>query len=102
MRRLGLYIEQSIRRGLDWTMFEPNAAPLWTEIRQVVEAFMLTTWRQGALMGSLPQEAYFVKCGTDTTTQSDVAAGIVNLIIGFALVKPAEFVIITFHLTTAA
>jgi uncharacterized protein len=101
VRRLGLYIEQSIRRGLEWTVSEANAAPLWTEIRRVVDDFMIALWRQGALLGSSPQDAYFVKCGTDTTTQSDMTVGIVNLIVGFAPLKPAEFVIVTIRLTTA-
>lgn len=102
VRRLGLYIERSIGRGLTWAAFEPNAAPLWTEIRRQAESFMFFVWRaQHAMPATTSEEAYFVKCGMDTMTQSDVNAGIVNLIVGFAPVKPAEFIIIKIQVRAA-
>ncbi|MEO6335019.1 MAG: phage tail sheath subtilisin-like domain-containing protein [Pyrinomonadaceae bacterium] len=94
IRRIYLFIERSIDSGLSWVVFEPNGELLWTKIRQSVEDFLLALWRQGAFLGSKPEEAYFVKCNRDTMTQNEVTAGIVNVVIGFAAVKPAEFVII--------
>lgn len=94
VRRLELFIEESIRRGLQWAVFEPNDEPLWAQMRSSVDNFLLNLWRQGALLGITPKEAYFVHCGKDTTTQSDLDAGVVNIEIGFAPLKPAEFIII--------
>jgi uncharacterized protein len=95
-----LYIEESLRRGLQWAVFEPNAEPLWTSIRQHVDAFLLTMFRQGAFQGTKPEDGYFVKCGMDTTTRDDIDRGITNIIVGFAPLKPAEFVIITLQQLT--
>ena len=75
-------------------MFEPNDALLWAQIRLVVDTFMHNYFRQGAFQGATPREAYFVKCDEETTTQTDVDNGLVNIVIGFAPLKPAEFVII--------
>ena len=75
-------------------MFEPNDEPLWAQIRLNVGAFMNTLFRQGAFAGTTPREAYFVKCDSETTTQDDVNLGIVNIAVGFAPLKPAEFVVI--------
>ena len=75
-------------------MFEPNDAPLWAQIRLNIDAFMNTLFRQGAFAGTTPKEAYFVKCDAETTTQDDVNLGIVNIVVGFAPLKPAEFVVI--------
>jgi phage tail sheath protein FI len=94
VRRLALYIEESLFRGTQWVVFEPNDEPLWAQIRLNVGAFMHNLFRQGAFQGQTPQEAYFVKCDKDTTTQNDINLGIVNIIVGFAPLKPAEFVII--------
>lgn len=94
VRRLALYIEESLFRGLKWVVFEPNDEPLWAQIRLNVGAFMHNLFRQGAFQGSKPQDAYFVKCDSTTTTQNDINLGIVNILVGFAPLKPAEFVII--------
>ncbi len=94
VRRLALYIEESLFRGTQWVVFEPNDAPLWAQIRLNVGAFMQRLFRQGAFQGSSPREAYFVKCDGETTTQDDINRGIVNIVVGFAPLQPAEFVII--------
>jgi phage tail sheath protein FI len=94
VRRTALYIEESLYRGLKWVVFEPNDEPLWAQIRLNVGAFMHNLFRQGAFQGATPRDAYFVKCDKETTTQNDVNLGIVNIVVGFAPLKPAEFVII--------
>ncbi len=93
-RRLALYIEETLLRGLKWVVFEPNDEPLWGQIRLNVGAFMHDLFRQGAFQGTTPREAYLVKCDGETTTQNDINLGIVNIVVGFAPLKPAEFVII--------
>lgn len=94
IRRTALFIEESLYRGLKWVVFEPNDEPLWSQIRLNVGAFMHNLFRQGAFQGRTPREAYFVKCDKETTTQNDINLGIVNIVVGFAPLKPAEFVII--------
>lgn len=94
VRRTALYIEESLYRGTQWVVFEPNDEPLWAQIRLNVGAFMHNLFRQGAFQGKTPREAYLVKCDSTTTTQNDINLGIVNVIVGFAPLKPAEFVII--------
>ena len=94
VRRLALFLEESLLRGTQWVVFEPNDEPLWAQIRLNVGAFMQTLFRQGAFQGQTPQDAYFVKCDKETTTQNDINLGIVNIVVGFAPLKPAEFVII--------
>jgi len=94
VRRTALYIEESLYRGLKWVVFEPNDEPLWAQIRLNVGAFMHNLFRQGAFQGSSPRDAYFVKCDKETTTQNDINLGIVNVVVGFAPLKPAEFVVI--------
>lgn len=94
VRRTALYIEESLYRGLKWVVFEPNDEPLWAQIRLNVGAFMHNLFRQGAFQGSSPKDAYFVKCDKETTTQNDIDLGIVNIVVGFAPLKPAEFVVI--------
>jgi phage tail sheath protein FI len=94
VRRTALYIEESLYRGLKWVVFEPNDEPLWAQIRLNVGAFMHNLFRQGAFQGSTPSAAYFVKCDKETTTQNDIDLGIVNVVVGFAPLKPAEFVVI--------
>jgi phage tail sheath protein FI len=79
---------------LKWVVFEPNDEPLWAQIRLNVGAFMHDLFRQGAFQGSKPSDAYFVKCDKEATTQSDQNRGIVNIMVGFAPLKPAEFVIL--------
>jgi phage tail sheath protein FI len=94
VRRTALYIEESLFRGLKWVVFEPNDEPLWAQIRLNVGAFMHNLFTKGAFQGTSPRDAYFVKCDKETTTQNDIDLGIVNIIVGFAPLKPAEFVII--------
>ena len=94
VRRTAMFIEESLFRGLKWAVFEPNDEPLWSQIRLNVGSFMNDLFRQGAFQGSTPKDAYFVKCDKDTTTQSDINRGIVNVVVGFAPLKPAEFVVI--------
>ncbi len=94
IRRLALFIEESLYRGTKWVVFEPNDEPLWAKIRMNVGAFMMRLFRQGAFQGSTPDKAFFVKCDDETTTQADRDLGIVNIEVGFAPLKPAEFVII--------
>lgn len=94
VRRLALFIEESLYRGTQWVVFEPNDEPLWAQIRLNVGAFMNILFRQGAFQGSTPRDAYLVKCDSSTTTQDDINLGIVNIEVGFAPLKPAEFVII--------
>lgn len=94
VRRLALFIEESLFRGTQWVVFAPNDAPLWAQIRLNVGAFMQRLFRQGAFKGSSPREAYFVKCDAETTTPDDINRGIVNIVVGFAPLQPAEFVII--------
>jgi phage tail sheath protein FI len=95
VRRTALFIEESLYRGLKWVVFEPNDEPLWSQIRLNVGAFMHELFRQHAFQGAMPKDAYFVKCDGETTTQNDINRGIVNVLVGFAPLKPAEFVIIT-------
>jgi phage tail sheath protein FI len=94
VRRLALFLEESLYRGTQWVVFEPNDEPLWAQIRLNLGAFMQNLFRQGAFQGKTPAEAYFVKCDKETTTQNDINLGIVNIVVGFAPLKPAEFVII--------
>jgi uncharacterized protein len=94
VRRTALFLEESLYRGTQWVVFEPNDEPLWAQIRLNLGAFMQTLFRQGAFQGRSPKEAYFVKCDSQTTTQNDVNLGIVNILVGFAPLKPAEFVVI--------
>jgi phage tail sheath protein FI len=94
VRRTALFIEESLFSGLKWVVFEPNDEPLWSQIRLNVTTFMHNLFRQGAFAGRTPREAYLVKCDAETTTQADIDLGIVNIIVGFAPLKPAEFVIL--------
>ena len=94
VRRTALYIEESLYRGLKWVVFEPNDEPLWAQIRLNVGVFMHNLFRQGAFQGQKKSDAYFVKCDRETTTQADINLGIVNVWVGFAPLKPAEFVIL--------
>jgi hypothetical protein len=94
IRRLALFLEESLYRGTKWVVFEPNDEPLWAKIRLNLNAFMMGLFRQGAFQGSTPDKAFFVKCDGETTTQNDRNLGIVNIVVGFAPLKPAEFVII--------
>jgi phage tail sheath protein FI len=94
VRRMALFLEESLFRGTQWVVFEPNDEPLWAQIRLNIGAFMQQLFRQGAFQGATPREAYFVKCDRTTTTQADINLGIVNILVGFAPLKPAEFVVL--------
>lgn len=94
VRRTALFISESLYRGTQWVVFEPNDEPLWAQIRLNVGAFMHNLFRQGAFQGTTPKQAYLVKCDSETTTQNDINLGVVNILVGFAPLKPAEFVII--------
>jgi phage tail sheath protein FI len=97
VRRLALFLEESLYRGTQWVVFEPNDEPLWAQIRLNIGAFLQNLFRQGAFQGSSPKEAYYVKCDRETTTQNDINLGVVNILVGFAPLKPAEFVVIRFQ-----
>ena len=94
VRRMALFLEQTLYNNLGWVVFEPNDDPLWAAIRTSIEAFMLGLFRQGAFQGITPSQAFQVKCDNQTTTQADIDNGIVNIVVAFAPLKPAEFVII--------
>jgi hypothetical protein len=94
VRRLALYIEESLYRGTKWAVFEPNDEPLWSQLRLNIGAFMHNLFRSQAFQGTTPREAYFVKVDKETTTQNDINLGVVNIVVGFAPLKPAEFVVI--------
>ncbi len=95
VRRLALMIEETLFRGTKWVVFEPNDEPLWAKIRLNIGTYMMSLFRQGAFQGTNPKDAFFVKCDKETTTQDDINKGIVNIRVGFAPLKPAEFVVIT-------
>jgi len=94
VRRTAIFLEQSIYNGIQYAVFEPNDEPLWASLRLNITAFMLLQFRAGAFQGRTPNEAFFVKCDNQTTTQADIDAGIVNILVGFAPLKPAEFVVL--------
>lgn len=94
VRRMAIMMRVSIYNGIQWTVFEPNDAELWSQIRLNINSYMMTLFRQGAFQGSTPSQAYFVKCDGETTTQADIDLGIVNVLVGFAPLKPAEFVVV--------
>jgi phage tail sheath protein FI len=94
VRRFALYLEESLLRGTRWAVLEPNGEPLWAQIRLVVGNFLHALFLQGAMQGRSPAEAYFVRCDRTTMSQADVDGGVVNIVVGFAPLKPAEFVVI--------
>jgi phage tail sheath protein FI len=94
VRRMALFLEQTLLANLGWVVFEPNDTPLWVAITTSVSAFMLTLFQQGAFQGTTPSQAFLVKCDSSTTTQQDIDNGVVNILVGFAPLKPAEFVVI--------
>lgn len=93
VRRLFIFVEESIEEGTQWVVFEPNDHKLWARVKQTITQFLTRVWRDGALMGTTPEEAFFVKCDRSTMTQDDIDNGRLICIIGIAPVKPAEFVI---------
>lgn len=94
IRRLAMFIEESLARGLQWAAFEPDDSSLWAQIRLSAGTFLHGLFLKGAFQGNSPQQAYFVKCDAETNTQSDIDNGMVNIVIGFAALEPAEFVIL--------
>ena len=94
VRRTALFIEESLYRGLQFAVFEPNDEPLWAQIRLAAGAFMNGLFRQGAFQGTKASDAYQVKCDAETTTQTDINLGIVNVVVLFAPLRPAEFVVL--------
>lgn len=93
VRRLALFLERSIDEGTQWAVFEPNGERLWSEVRRRVEAFLLTLFRQGAFEGTRSEDAYFVRCDRTTMTQDDIDNGRLVILVGFAPVRPAEFIV---------
>jgi phage tail sheath protein FI len=94
VRRTALFIEQTLYANLTWAVFQPNFTPLWNALTQTVNAFMLTLFRQGAFAGNQPSDAFIVQCDATTTTATDISNGIVNILVGFAPLLPAEFVVV--------
>jgi phage tail sheath protein FI len=94
VRRMAIFLRVSIYFGIQFAVFEPNDEPLWAELRLNIRAFMLTQFRAGAFQGSKPDDAFFVRCDSSTTTQQDIDNGVVNILVGFAPLKPAEFVVL--------
>jgi uncharacterized protein len=94
VRRTAIFIQQSIRNGIQWAVFEPNDEDLWSSLRLNIGAFMTRLFRAGAFQGATPSQAFFVKCDGQTTTQADIDAGVVNILVAFAPLKPAEFVVL--------
>jgi Bacteriophage tail sheath protein len=94
VRRMAIFLRVSIYYGIQWAVFEPNDEPLWSSLRLNIRSFMLTQFRAGAFQGAKPDEAFFVKCDTSTTTQQDIDNGVVNILVGFAPLKPAEFIVL--------
>lgn len=94
VRRMAIMLRVGIYNGIQWAVFEPNDEELWAQLRLNIGSFMMTLFRQGAFQGSTPSQAYFVKCDSETTTQDDINLGIVNALVGFAPLKPAEFVVV--------
>jgi uncharacterized protein len=93
VRRLFIFIEASVEKGTQWVVFEPNDDRLWARVRATINQFLTGVWRSGALMGTTPEEAFFVKCDRSTMTQDDIDNGRLVCVIGIAPVKPAEFVV---------
>jgi uncharacterized protein len=101
IRRLAIFLERSIYNGIQWSVFEPNDEDLWASLRLNIGSFMMTQFRAGAFQGSTPSQAFFVKCDAQTNPQDQVDAGIVTVLVGFAPLKPAEFVVIQISQKTA-
>jgi phage tail sheath protein FI len=94
VRRMAIFLRVSVYRGIQWAVFEPNDDDLWASLRLNINSFMMNLFRQGAFQGATPSQAFFVKCDNETTTQDDINLGIVNILVGFAPLKPAEFVVV--------
>jgi hypothetical protein len=91
---MAILLRVSIYNGIQWAVFEPNDESLWSELRLNIRSFMMSLFRRGAFQGATPSQAFFVKCDGETTTQDDIDQGIVNVLVGFAPLKPAEFIVV--------
>ena len=94
VRRLLTFVEEAIEEDLQWAVFEPNNEVLWAKVRHSVANFLTALWRLGALQGTTPEQAFYVRCDRTTMTQADIENGRLIVLVGVALVKPAEFVIV--------
>jgi phage tail sheath protein FI len=94
VRRTAIFLRSSIYNGIQWAVFEPNDEPLWASLRASIGGFMDVLFRNGAFAGRTSDEAYFVKVDSETTTEVDQAAGVVNILVGFSPLRPAEFVVV--------
>jgi len=101
VRRLLLYLERSIEKSTQWTVFEPNGEALWADVRRTAEDFLTGAWRKGMLQGAKPEEAFYVRCDRSTMTQNDIDKGELVCVIGVAPVRPAEFMILSIRQKTA-
>lgn len=99
VRRTALFIEESLRQGLQWTAFEPNDPALWSRVRSSVEAFLIDLFRRGAFQGAVPRDAFFVRCGAETSAPADIGGGTLDLEVGFAPLRPAEFIVLRVRLS---
>lgn len=102
MRRLFIFLEESIKKNTDWVVFEENNEELWRRVQRIIEVFLREVWRSGGLTGSSPEEAFYVNIGRDTMTQEEIDNGQLICIIGVAPVKPAEFIIFRITQNTAS
>jgi hypothetical protein len=93
IRRLFLYLEESLEEGTRWVVLEPNDKKLWVKVKQTITQFLTRVWKEGSLIGAKPEEAFFVKCDRTTMTQNDLDNGRLIVLIGVAPVKPSEFMI---------
>jgi hypothetical protein len=100
VRRTAIFIEQSIDKGTRWAVFEPNEEPLWASLRRCISEFLEAQWRLGAFQGGTADEAYFVTCDRTTMTQDDIDSGRVIVVVGFAPIEPAEFVVLRIGLAS--
>ena len=100
IRRLAIFIEHSLNQGLQWAVFEPNGPTLWAAVQPPIQDFLLTVWKSGGLMGRKPEEAFSVRCDNTTMTQADIDLGRCVVIVGFAAVRPAEFVMLRITVQT--
>jgi hypothetical protein len=100
VRRMALFLEESLRRGTQWAVFEANNETLWAQLRLQINNFMQCCFRRGAFQATTPDNGYFVRCDSTTTSQSDIDQGVVNIIVGFAPLKPAEFVVLNIQQLT--
>lgn len=100
VRRLTIYIEQSLSQGVQWAVFQNNNPALWSRVANCIDSFLMSQWLQGSLQGTKKQDAYFVRCDSSTMTQNDLDNGRLIALVGFAPVRPAEFIVIQIGIQT--